>query len=424
MLLGKLYTAWSATMTSSCILFLLGTTGLRLDSLNSMISLPVIPPLFPPPGFETRKSVALGVTFTLLSTVPASFSSAILTGSISWHASTQSIPNAGLVQKIGTLKAPNFDWCYWCQFPSFREYFAHRGNGITIETWRRPTGTSSLIPSSRRMLLSIEDIPVGYFLDNVTVPWFRVESITWITDLTDVSPAQFRYLTGDASAGAIGGVNPPIGDYSLAILPDVPFRLYRPYPESTLCRVPKPAKLESKTGIVALNVGLDLCLNHSTIFGQLPQNVAKVSPRNSKQPELFTCYVFARIKYSAGVATCRECPIISPFTVESPPTPELTLEADVMTRDAMYLMADVIGLLAKANITLPPTWNNVEGYMEEMLVRGYSGAWNALTEIAGRNGPYLSTGVSIRIPISIAVVNRGRVWVWASLQVVAFSTLR
>ena len=38
-----------------------------------------------------------------------------------------------------------------------------------------------------------------------------------------------------------------------------------------------------------------------------------------------------------------------------------------MTSQAMYLRADVIGLLVEANIILPPTWKNLENYTKEML---------------------------------------------------------
>jgi hypothetical protein len=155
-----------------------------------------------------------------------------------------------------------------------------------------------------------------------------------------------------------------------------------------------------------------------TEFGQLPSGV--YTYQNVDALDAINCYVFANITYSAGVATCRGCPVVSPIVVESPPSTELTLEADVMTLHALYVMADVVGELVDANMTLPPTWDNIENFTKEMLTRGYISAWTAMSELIAFYAPYPSTSVTIPITMSRAFVDRRRVWVWLVLQGVAF----
>lgn len=84
-------------------------------------------------------------------------------------------------------------------------------------------------------------------------------------------------------------------------------------------------------------------------------------------------------------------------------------------------MADVIGVLAQANVTLPSTWNNIDGYTKEVLIRGYSSAWTAMSELIARYTPYPSTAATIPITMSRAFVDRRRVWAWFSLQAMAFA---
>ena len=86
-----------------------------------------------------------------------------------------------------------------------------------------------------------------------------------------------------------------------------------------------------------------------------------------------------------------------------------------MTSQAMYLRADVIGLLVEANIILPPTWKNLENYTKEMLTE----CMDAMSELIAFYTPYPPpTSADFNDVPSIC-------WVldWFTLQGMAFTVL-
>jgi hypothetical protein len=440
-ILGKFYTAWIAVMTWNYAFLLLEKNGMRLETLSSMISLPAIPALWPPPGFEAgpsrtadesitrnaRRRLSIGVLLIMLSAFPASFSSPLLTGSINWRASFRNVSDADIVTNIGLgVNGDDINpWSSWATDVSFRPRYIHRASALATHAWDSVNDTVQDPPTFKRVIPSLQNLPVETSLETVTVPWFNIESFSWITSGSDISAEQFALLASNATPGVLpwtetgfSGSNPLQNSLrTTAILPDTP---YASLGLNSSWSSLQPVKLENQTAIVAINVDYagDCDAGIHTEFGDLPSGIYMNKSFNAW--DYSNCFVFARITYNAGVATCYGCSVVSPIVVESPPSTELTLEADVMTLQAMYVMADVIGELVDANITLPPTWDNIQNYTTEMLTRGYTSAWTAMSELIAFYTPYPSTPVTIPITMSRAFVDRRRVWGWLALQVLAF----
>lgn len=444
-LLGKCYSAWIAVMTWNYAFLLLEKNGMQLQSLSSMISLPFIPALFPPPGYESapselhrsddfsrnhgsaRKWLAFSIALTMLSAFPASFSPPIATGSISWHASTRNISNADIVRDIGIQGANYGDfnpWASWLSDVDFRPRYVQRASALTVHAWNSVSDTSRSTPTLKRVLPSVQSLPVGSSLNNVTIPMFVIESFDWITDSSDVSSTQLAFLSPAYTPGvmysAAANTNPsnPLQSTPgvLALLPDAPYNSSA-YDSSLL---PQPMMIQSKTGVVAVNTNYDAYCDDSTIgiFGQLPPNIFTSGAKNIWG--YTSCFVFAKITYSAGAAVCNGCEVVFPLVVQNPAGVELTLQPDEATEQTMYVMSDVIGELASSNVTMPILWDSLEAYTKEVLVRGYSSAWTVMSEMIAFYSPKPSTFVTIPIPTSRAFVDRRRLWGWYALQVLTF----
>lgn len=69
------------------------------------------------------------------------------------------------------------------------------------------------------------------------------------------------------------------------------------------------------------------------------------------------------------------------------------------------------------NVSLPKAFNNLNGYVSELLARSYSASWTLLTDtftFAGTDG--LATDVQIAVLTSRADVLWWRVWLWLSIN--------
>ena len=431
-LLGKCYGAWLAIMTWNYAFLLLERNGMRLKTLSSMISLPPLPGLFPPPGFETDPSpsnrnvermLSIEVALIMFSVVPASFSSPLLTGSISWRASIRNISDADVVGNIGLGidVATSDPWSPWVLYGEhFRMRYVDRGAALATHAWNRITNTTEDPPTFKRVIPPLRNLPLSSSLNNITVPWFKIESFNWITDPTEVSADQIAFSRPNNTPGVLHltagceSVSPLSNTlHTTAILPDIS---YASLNLSATWSTPEPVKFEDKAAIVILNIGFaESCEPGNSLFGEIPSNLYVFGKSGHD-----LCFVFAHITYSAGAATCYGCTVVFPMVVQSPPATELTLQADIMTQHALYLMVDVIGELVNANVTLPSAWNNMENYTRELLMRGYSSAWTVMSELVAIYNPYPSTRVTIPITMSRAFVDYRRVWGWFALQGVAF----
>ncbi|KAF8316596.1 hypothetical protein DL93DRAFT_2154652 [Clavulina sp. PMI_390] len=441
-LLGKLYSGWIAVITWNYAFLLLERNGMKLNALSDMISLPFIPAMFPPPGYEPDpadaahenrrggRSLAFGILLIMLTAFPASFSPPIATGSISWHASTRNISNADIITDIGSQGANYHDgnpWGSWLVDPNFRPRYIQRASALSTHAWTSVTDAPDSPTTFKRVVPSVESLPVGASLNSITIPIFDIESFEWVTDSSDVTQAQLSYLSPSNSPGTLfptaAGQNPtnPLlsSAGALALLPDVPYNtISATLSHDTSQQQPVMVQSKSTIAAVAVNYYGDCDASTIAIFGRLPSNILTTSVHDATGYSM--CFVFAKITYSAGAAVCTGCEVVFPLVVQNPAGAKLSLQPDIATTQALYVMADVIGTLTTSNVTLPAVWDNIESYTKEILVRGYSSAWTVMSELFAFYSPLPSTYVDIPVNTSRADVDHRRLWGWYALQVLAF----
>ena len=101
----------------------------------------------------------------------------------------------------------------------------------------------------------------------------------------------------------------------------------------------------------------------------------------------------------------------------------LTLQEDLVTMLAFTLMPEVIATMALMNVSTPSTWNNIETYTREMLMRSYAASWTAITDASSSSSPRtMETKARIAVPNVIAIVATWRVALWFWMQMLLTSS--
>ncbi|KAH7320558.1 hypothetical protein B0J17DRAFT_633668 [Rhizoctonia solani] len=209
---------------------------------------------------------------------------------------------------------------------------------------------------SKRVSNSIETLAINSTVDNVTLPYFKVHSIQWIQNRDDI-PA-FR--------------GKPFGDALEHTITRPRFLVDDPMETTTI----------RDTRLLVLYYQY---ISKSDLKSQL---YANLPPTHIHDDEIYF-YAYAWVTF-------------------------IDLEPHPLTFQALSL-APVVGLhLAALNTSLPLPWNNIEAYIEAVLVRSYSGAWFALSSRMWTQSAHSSYIPSF--PGLMALVDNSRVYIWLGLQ--------
>ena len=425
--------AWCVAMCSRSAFLLLEKDGLRLKDLAWMLDWGL------PASFAShRKGDHSHIVFTtallLLASLPAQYAAPILTGSIAWSPSHTlvlgNVPVSNIPTSANGLEV--YSW-WWYQFPGNRDICRIRSAGSASTAWSNDA--TSNLGLMKRIVAPAKQLSPNSTLNNITLPYFAVHSLTWLNDLTQITQINLTWAI-DPDGGLMNttSVYNPLQQVAptLAIIPDEPYH-DAPWNKTTQQYVfPQPTKFERKAGVLALFANREDnstgCTTHvSDAFGDLPSGVTFlpwVWPQLNATA--INCYIFANITYSAGAAVCTNC-LITPGGVAVSGISALTLQEDAMTTVAMTIMPEVIMTMADMNISTPRTWNNIDMYTREMLTRSYAVSWAVVTDVVGssftspwgelpRRTGSLRTAVSIAVPSTLALVAAWRVMLWFGLQ--------
>jgi hypothetical protein len=216
------------------------TQNPQLDDIASRPSRPI-----PPPGFEAdpsgtshesskcnaKRRLSIGVALILFSVFPASFSSPLLTGPISWRASVRNtcVSDADVVTNIGLgVNGDDTDpWASWGPDMGLRTRYIHRAGALATHAWTSVTDNFQDPPTFKRVIPSLLNLPVASSLKNATLPWFNIESFGWVTNGAIIRAEQLTLLTLNSNPGVLSSTD----DYVItnsAPLPSCQTSLTRP----------------------------------------------------------------------------------------------------------------------------------------------------------------------------------------------------
>ena len=397
-------TIWSASTIWRCIFILMERGGITLGHIESLLTWQIH--LHPRLKSSQGTQVGFLISIILLASFPCQLSGPILTGSITWSPSSNFAKDQ-TTAKIGpgytghlsddpfnSIFPPNYS------APGFYSLCRQMASGAAIIAWQESQDDERTMKRVLRPDL-VGRLPINSTLGNVTLPYFAVTKLEWISDPMKEFPQvvlnSYRNVSRWNPFHSSDFIGTALGTF--AMIPDtwgIPPSLY--------------AGTVSETRILVGTYGFsngNHC-NASIPFGDMPPNITLLSDSKG-------CYIYGRVTYVAGAAECKDCRVSSWNTVQN--DTNLTVSPSVATMQALGMMPSVAGMMATQNASLPRAFNNLDGYVTDLLIRSYATSWSILMEGMSSSRNVLVTNVRIAVPTSRANVLWWRIWLWLLLNV-------
>jgi hypothetical protein len=382
--------------------------------------------------WRTKSTTALAFTMwtIFLLSLPTQFVAPLLTGAINWIPGTDFVQNHSQIS-ITTPGPASGQWFNHNFYQNNRFYEVLSASGLASIasplSFSFNDSTSSFYrPPSRRLIPSLLGMALNSTLANVTVPYFQIHSLDWITSADQVKN-DIEHLEQ-----IISSPEAPTLNYSSELF-DNPFSFGTDKGRLVLVNdVPwVPAPFDNITGeYIYPSPTIKTTVQWVIIATQFAQNcIDGWSPAFGPTPELYmytsptvgNCYVFARMNFTAGAMTCKECPVILDGVVEATYTtndpPSWTPVPDPLVENAISMVPEVLFYMKVSNSSQAPSWQNIDGYTRGMVTTAYQASWNSLAN-GWQASPMVVTEVSTPYPILIAKVITWRVSTWFGLNTI------
>ncbi|KAF8315894.1 hypothetical protein DL93DRAFT_2078628 [Clavulina sp. PMI_390] len=452
---------WFAGLCWRAAFLILEKDGLRLKDFNRLISKDLLHIFFIPAQRRRRSGIVVFYAiFAILLALPAQYAAPVVSGAITWVPAFIMASGHVPLTGISTLAyGPGQNgWGWYADFAGNRDMCRTKSAAYAGMAWSASDAINATSLLTKRVVTNAKPLAVNSTVQNITLPLFTVHSITWLTgdQLNEItSPSPDSAIDSNAGLSNVSQSDSPLQ----TVAPTLAIVSASRYTLNQQATIPSPSKIIAQTGLLALFAmrqnGTGTCGTVSDTFGALPMSDIgfRTTVWGTSSGSATNCYIFANVTYSAGVATCNDCLLGTAGGVFERNVTELApsllthspsdgdaflseLQADPMTLQAFYMMPEVISTMATMNVSLPPTWNNIDQYASEMLSRSFAASWNVVTDVVAssyettfseiaappsdQTGTGLSTGLST--PLSIAVsalrasISMTRLMVWLGLQ--------
>ncbi|KAF1991037.1 hypothetical protein K402DRAFT_389239 [Aulographum hederae CBS 113979] len=154
--------------------------------------------------------------------------------------------------------------------------------------------------------------------------------------------------------------------------------------------------------------------NCDDVFKNQNPILGNISTLYNYPDSLGSCPLLARLNFTAGVANCRDCPIVSDGVVELAGDQAKFAEVlpDPLVDTAIAMMPEVLHYLQILNVSYASEMNNIDGYTRGMLSLAYQTSWGALAADLGMEVQVEETGFKTPFAVLLAKVTVWRVIVW------------
>ncbi|KAJ8118395.1 hypothetical protein OPT61_g597 [Boeremia exigua] len=404
--------AWLTISGWRLAFIILESNGLNLESFGRLVCYRL-----PPWALDSWMLLVVLWAIFLMS-APVQFASPLVTGAVSWipELTTSDSRQVNVTNPGDTLGFTGYQ-----KWPNSKFFAIIQGFALsTLATTTNFSVTTQHI--SRRRIPSLQTSPTNTSLQEVILPFFHIESLEWIKDRSEILPHLdlFQNITSDHKFQLSIINQHPVNPYfyggepgRVTIAFDTPWKPAEAYP------VPKVA-----TGtryVVLSSTRRERCNDEKADapFGALPLlfhfDAYTGTSRfdNHRDP---ACYVIARMNYTAGVWTCRNCRmnsggIVESFSVTTP------VEPDPLAEQALRMVPDVLALMITSyswQAWMKP--DNLDSYTKGMLSVAYQACWNSLANIWSDETTFRQTKLSLPYPALAASIAKWRVLVWLLLN--------
>ncbi|CUA67969.1 hypothetical protein RSOLAG22IIIB_13596 [Rhizoctonia solani] len=400
MVLRWVATAWAVPLCWRAIFVLAGNSGLQYRDITWMINHGIF---YPSTHFHRPLHLLLGLI--LISALAPLPSAPLLTGSISWLPSNQTIalPDHPTFQIAGF---PSNDYVRPVGY--YSEGLANVATYVVKNfntAWSRATDEFIF----KRVVSAAAHLSTESTIDTVLLPYFVVTRIEWLPKL-DAQSYMLLRMMWSADNRVPDRMNSPGGATIIFNATDPP-SIQKPLPQSW----PVLINVDRSNNSTVPYAGDDSCNSSSTF---LPDNTTIPyfylnGPMIARQL-IFGCFAYANVSFKAAHGLCRNCRVGSYSTVQND-TELQEMPDNNMAGIALTDMPQFLSLMAPLQDSLPDRTVNLEVYITALLTRLYSALWNAgvdATAVEFR----ATTGYKPSVSMPIVDINQYRVYAWLGLQ--------
>ncbi|KIW87353.1 uncharacterized protein Z519_11989 [Cladophialophora bantiana CBS 173.52] len=385
-----------------------------------------LPPWIHPRHFNKPKNPRQWViSVALLMTAVQTFIAPIITGAVNWTSTPVPTPDAR-VSVAAVDSTADFGGWKWYNYPFEpfgldRKPYLRTAAGYASLVWSDQTtmsanGTSLTGNGCRHVVQSHDMVGPNSTLLNATVPCIRIHSLEWYKADYEVPRAEWVYVADSSS---------------LSIVDDPPSSYYR------------PGMAVVFDDYVGWNKSQDWYSKPApTIFskvqtvGMMVKRVANQDPPCSAlDPTIFgsvdhldryllnwgdstngNCYFIGRVNFTAGVTISPQSKYVSNRVVEDQtPLDEVVFVENPWVQEAVWLLPDLMTMIAVMNSTLLPTFDNINHYVELLMCQAYLAAWDMYHDSFDEDQKGLAYTAIPSVSRQLAEVSFARVFAWLAI---------
>lgn len=382
-----------------------------------------------PPGLQSLKYVPGDfngwiILVTVIAVFIQTFTGPILTGSVNWNEAFHISKKAVSVRSVDPTAAFSVWYWYNAQGGFDKKAYLRAAAGYANVAWADTSTVDakgkSLLGNGCRHVMNDDGLPRNSSLVDATLPCIKINSIRWYRSEEEVTGGEWD-ISGD----------------ELTLVDDDPFGYYRGgvtlvYDTNNFRKRPDTTDQSPPANKFSgvMTVALMLARRHydtdppcsklpNTQFGNISAlPYLTQTARSSAADE--NCFLLGKINFTAGVTKSTRATYIGARVVEGlTPIQDVVFEANPWVQEAIWLLPDLLTMLAVSNVSLPPTFNNIDSYVSGIVTQGYLGAWDMLHHSFDEKGP--SYNAFPAQPRLVADISFARVFAW--LGVSLFMTL-
>ncbi|ROT43419.1 hypothetical protein SODALDRAFT_355628 [Sodiomyces alkalinus F11] len=403
---------WSATVLWGCARYMLSKepTSLTLERVSSMLRWKLLL------GVEIRRDSLMISLLTIVIFIQA-FTGPLLTGSVNWTSGSRLSVNAVSATTPGPGSLGAWYW-YNAQGSFDKRPHLRTGVGLAGLAWADPSTMDahgrSVTGNGCRHIMNDDGLLPDSVVVNVLMPCIDIHGIHWYRSADEMGAEEWDELNG--------------GDLSL--VNDDPFFYYtsgvsfvyngsdiRSAP-SNWEQPPPPYRFSGNKTVVVLldrHEATDPPCREltNTIFGDMDA-LPYYKPRARATGSSENCFLIGRVSFTAGVTTSRRARYINGRVIEDQtPIEEVEFAPDPWVREAIWLLPDMMTMIAITNASQLPSHDNIDYHTHGLLRQSYLGAWSVLSRNFNETqGEFRAFPAGPRL---VAVVSFARVFSWLAL---------
>ncbi|KAH7110916.1 hypothetical protein EDB81DRAFT_830811 [Dactylonectria macrodidyma] len=373
-----------------------------------------LPPWFKRPFMMPKGPGQWLITFALLLSSVQVYIPPLLTGAVNW--TSRLVPVDSTNEAVAAVDPrADFDGWYWYRYSGYaqsglskRSYLRYAA-GYAALAWgdvrnAAENGTSLTGNGCRHVVTRNEAVGPNSTLIDAVLPCINIHSITWYRptdDFTTRSP-NLTLVDDDPALYYDPGVtvvyNNSLPWNSSQVSTSKPIPTLHEGPMTFWVMVKRVGRTDAESPCTHLD---------PTIFGSVDSLGWYVQQWSGN------CYWYGLVNFTAGVTTSKQSRYLSGRVVEDQtPLDQVVFDANPWVLESLWLLPDLMTMIAVMNSTLLPTYDNIDGYVQQLLRQSYLAAWDMCHDSFDSDQISLTYKAIPGISRQLAEVSFARVFSW------------